>query len=136
MKLQSTRKIGCHAHIRIHTYTLYPEFQVLHDESRGLSQYKRRQIKEGKLQTAREAIETGQAKLQEIYFISLPRKAAHAGHPVGVEASFCQRIHPIILNKISELVSSGIDDIKEVLAVHVKIGHGTTSHANTSFTCS
>ena len=27
---------------------------------------------------------------------------------------FCQRINPIILNKISELVSSGNDDIKEV----------------------
>ena len=28
LKLQSTRKVGCHAHIRTHTYTLYPEFQI------------------------------------------------------------------------------------------------------------
>ena len=41
-------------------------------------------------------------------------RSAHAGHPVGTAASFCQRINRIVLNKISELVSSGIDETKEV----------------------
>ena len=46
--------------------------------------------------------------------MSLPTEEAHTCHPVGQAASFCQRIHPIILQKISELVSSGIVETKEV----------------------
>ena len=75
-------------HISEFTHTLYPDFQVLHDEVRGLSQYKQRQVMEGELQAAREATETSQIKSQEKYIISLPTEAAHAGHPVGVAASF------------------------------------------------
>ena len=37
LKLQGSRKIGCHAHIRTHTYTLYPDFQLSPDESHGVS---------------------------------------------------------------------------------------------------
>ena len=114
LKLQGSRKIGCHAHIRIHAYTLYPDFQLSPDESQGVSKYKLRQIKEEKLQAARETIATGGVKTVQKYFVSLPMEQAHEGHPVGEAASFCQRIHPIILNKISELVSSGIDETKEV----------------------
>ena len=114
LKLQGSRKIGCHAHIRTHTYTLYPDFQLLPEESQGVSKHKLRQIKEEKLQAAREAIAIGGVKTVPKYFVSLPTEQAHDGHPVGEAASFCQRIHPIILNKISELVSSGIDETKEV----------------------
>ena len=114
LKLQGTRKIGCHAHIRTHTYTLYPEFQIAPQQSKGLSQYKLRQIKEDRLQAARDAIRTGQVQSVKRYFVSLPTEAAHAGHSVGDAARFCQRVHPITLKKISELVSSGIDETKDV----------------------
>ena len=114
LKLQSTRKIGCHAHIRTHTYILYPEFRIPSEECKGLSQYKLQQFREERLQSARKAIEAGQVKAVEKHFVSLPTETAHTGHPVGVAASFCQRIHPIIINKISELVSSGIDETKDV----------------------
>ena len=114
LKLQGSRKIGCHAHIRTHTYTLYPDFQLSPDESQGVSKHKLRQLKEEKLRAAREAIATGGVKTIQKHFVSLPTEQAHQGHPVGQAASFCQRIHPIIINKISELVSSGIDETKEV----------------------
>lgn len=114
LKLQGTRKIGCHAPIRTHTYTLYSEFQVSSEKSKTLSQYKLRLIKEKKLQAARDAIKMGQVKSVQKHFVSLPTQAAHAGHSVGAAASFCQRVHPIILKKISELVSSGIYETKEV----------------------
>ena len=65
-----------------------------------------RQIKE-KLRAAREAIAIGGVKTTQKYFVSLPTEQAHEGHPVGEAASFCQRIHPIILNKISD---SGIHE--------------------------
>ena len=114
LKLQGSRKIGCHAHIRTHAYTLYPDFQLSPDESRGVSKHKLRQMKEEKLREAREAIAIGGVKTVQKYFVSLPTEQAHKGHPVSAAASFCQRVHPIILNKISELVSSCIDETKEV----------------------
>ena len=48
------------------------------------------------------------------YYSHWSVEEAHTCHPVGQAASFCQRIHPIILQKISELVSSGIVETKEV----------------------
>ena len=73
------------------------------DESQGVSKHKVQQIKEEKLRANREAISTGGLKTVQKYFVSLPTELAHQGHPVGQVATFCQRIHPLILNKISEL---------------------------------
>ena len=56
----------------------------------------------------------GWAENSSKYFVSLPTQQAHQGHPVCQAASFCQRIHLLILNKISELVLWGIDETKEV----------------------
>ena len=56
----------------------------------------------------------GGLKTAQKYFVLLSTEQAHQGHPVGQAASFCQRIYPLILNKISELVSWGIDETKEV----------------------
>ena len=114
LRLQGTRKIGCHASIKIHTYTIYPDFQLTSRETSGASKHRLRQRKEEKLRAAREAIAMGRAKQIERNFVSLPTEEAHTCHPVGQAASFCQRIHPIILQKISELVSSGIVETKEV----------------------
>ena len=39
----------------------------------------------------------------------------HSGHPLGCDAcGFAQRIHPLVTQKITELVSSGITDIAGV----------------------
>ena len=49
------------------------------------------------------------------YFVSLPSIDAHSGHPLGCDAcGFAQQIHPLVTQKITELVSSGITDIGEV----------------------
>lgn len=111
LRLQNSRKIGCHAHIMIHTYTLYPDFQI---KMTNLSQYKLRQEKEDLLQSTRSAIKDGKAKPLLKYHVSLPTSTVHSGHPVGSAASFCQRVHPTIIKKISELVSTGIIETKEV----------------------
>ena len=67
------------------------------DESQGAFKHKLRQIKEEKLQAAREAIAIGGVKIVQKYFVFLPTEQAHEGHPA---ASFCQRIHPIILSEL------------------------------------
>ena len=51
---------------------LYPDFQLLPDESQGVSKHKIWQIKEEKLRAAREAISTGGLKTVQKYFASLP----------------------------------------------------------------
>ena len=58
-------------------------------------------------------------------------QCAHSGHPVDVKASFCQRVNPIIVKKIAELVSAGIletGDVQKAINYFVKnrlpIGHG------------
>ena len=71
-----------------------------------VSPYSLRKLKEKKLKLAREAI-------VQKYIVLLPTQRAHAGHLVGKTAIFCQQIHPIILNKISQLVSSVIIEMKE-----------------------
>ena len=111
LRLQNSRKVGCNAHIEIHTYTLYPDFQI---KTTNLSSYKLRQEKEHLLECARSAIKEGKANQLLKYHVSLPTLTVHSGHPVASAASFCQRVHPTIGKKISELVSSGITETKEV----------------------
>lgn len=77
-----------------------------------ISQRQLRKCKENLLIAAREAIKNGSVKSYERHFVSLPMQGAHLGHPVDIHASFCQRVHPIIIKKISELVSSGIVETK------------------------
>ena len=49
--------------------------------------------------------------------MTLPTQDAHSGHPINVNAGFCQRVNPIIISKISKLVSSGITETQEVQRV-------------------
>ena len=58
-------------------------------------------------------------------------QCAHSGHPVDVKASFCQRVNPIIVKKMGELVSAGIvetGDVQKAVNYFVKyrlpIEHG------------
>ena len=41
-------------------------------------------------------------------------KAAYTGHPIGNEARFSQRIHPLLASKIIEMVISGITRTSEI----------------------
>ena len=46
---------------------------------------------------------------------SLPSTDVHSGHILCCDAcGFVQRIHPLLTQKVTELVSTGITDIEEV----------------------
>ena len=62
------------------------------------------------------ALECGEKVNTETkHFVSLPSIDAHSGDPLGCNAcGFGQRIHPLVTQKITELVSSGITDTGEV----------------------
>ena len=116
LRLQSSRKIGCHAHITIHEYALYPDFKF-HTSNQSL--YKLRQKKKHILEAARLAIKNETAKIRLQYFVLLPTLAAHSGHPISAAASFCQCVPPAVVKKNSELVSTGMSETKEVQKAHL-----------------
>ena len=87
LRLQSTRKIGYFAHIKVRTYRLYPDYKITDTEYDSC--HKLRQCKENLLRNAEETIKAGKAVSHTKHFVSLPMQCAHSGHPVDVKASFC-----------------------------------------------
>ena len=112
LRLQRTRKIGCCAHIKIRYYTAYKDYE-LHNVSlmipRQLWDHKERVLKE-----LRSSITFGKVTGEKWCYVSLPTENAHSGHPTGEMSGFTQRVHPVIIAKISELVASGITGVQEV----------------------
>ena len=115
VKVQGSRKIGCHAHIVIKKCVLYPEYKVHQDGNKvtvPIRTLKQRLMQELKQQLNRDAalVETTTA-----YFVSLPTESAHHGHPTGGGvAGFSQRMNEKVATKISEIVGDGITDISQV----------------------
>ena len=111
--LQGTRKIGCHATIRIKTFILYPEYAI--GDVSGKSARQIKLLQENQLELLRKAIAEGDdiCKVSK-YFVSLPSEAAHSGHPTGSSGGYAQRIHPLLSDKIFQLVAAGITDTNEV----------------------
>ena len=54
------------------------------------------------------------AKCQNCLFLSLPTNEAHSNHPTGPDIAFAQKVYPLLIAKISDLVSSNICDVHEV----------------------
>ena len=105
--LQNTRKIGCQAHINVKGFILYPEFAV--------SEGKRESLNNWKLDTLRKKVTAKQpVKTLIKYFISLPMESEHSGHPTSLSGIFAQKLHPLVPQKILEMVKSGITDTSEI----------------------
>ena len=113
--LQSTRKIGCQAHINVKGFVLYPEFAVSEAERENLSNWKLRCLQEERLEMLRKKVAAKQpVKLSMKCFVSLPMKSAHSGHPTGLSGIFAQKLHPLVSQKILEMVKSRISDTSEI----------------------
>ena len=110
--LQGTRKIGCHATIRIITFILYPEYAI--GDVTGKSARQIKFLQESQLELLQKAIAKGDdiCKISK-YFVSLPSEAAHSGHPTGSSGGYAQRIHPLLSDQMSQLVAAGITDTNE-----------------------
>ena len=110
--LQGSRKIGCQATIKIKSYT-YPEYTI--GDVSGKSARQIKILQENQLELLRKAIAKGDdIRTISKYFVCLPSEAAHSGHPTGSSGGFAQRIHPLLSEKISQLVAAGITDTNEV----------------------
>lgn len=93
---------------------MYPDYQISDEEKCGLSNWKLRLLREEKLKELRKEIETGSPKTLTKWFVSLPTNEAHSNHPTGVTVAFAQKIHPLLIKKITDLVSANIIDVHEV----------------------
>ena len=111
LRLQGTRKTGCCAHIRITQFTLYTDYQIHPAEKEGLSAWKLQQLRETRLANLKKELETGTPNTKVVYFVSLPTSQAHSIHP---HFACAQKVHPLIITKISDLVFSNICDIYEI----------------------
>lgn len=79
-----------------------------------MGNWKLRQLREDKLKQLRKEKETGSPKTLIQYFVSLPTNEVHTNHPTGGNIAFAQKIHPLLIQKITELVSANIIDVHEV----------------------
>ena len=100
--IQGTRKIGCQAHVEIREYILYPEYSV--NVTKKLSAWKRRTIRESKLEELQMSLKTGkEVKVGRKYFL----QKSHQTHLTGGMHGMAQKVHPHVAGKIRELVSEG-----------------------------
>ena len=126
IKLQSTRKIGCSASLHIRKFIFYPEYSV-HSElsSKSLTKKQERKVKEAALQQLKDKLTNSASEVRTIdkYFVSLPASEAHHDtHPTGASVAFSQKVNPLLIQKIHELVLAGVSEpieMKRHLKHHV-----------------
>ena len=58
-----------------------------------------------KLTNLRKEVETGIPNTITVYFVSLPTNETHNNHSVGPDIAFVPKVHPLMITKISDLVS-------------------------------
>lgn len=122
LKLQSTRKIGCKAHVEVKSFTLYPDYCIKSELISAASEKQKRRLKESTLSRLRAALsQTDQIpRTSTMYFISLPSaEAHHSTHPTGPSVALAQKVHPEVIKKIHELVLSGVSETVE-MSRHLK----------------
>ena len=122
LKLQSSRKIGCKAHIEVKSFTLYPDYCIESELTSAASEKQKRKLKEATLNRLRIALsQTDQiTRTSEMCFISLPSaEAHHSTHPTGPSIALAQKVHPEVIKKIHELVLSGVSETAE-MSRHLK----------------
>ena len=74
--MQGSRKIGCHSHIEIKGYTLYPE-DALQSDSEAHTEGAIRKLKEDNLNRLSDNLTQGKAiATKKVYFVTLPTAEA------------------------------------------------------------
>jgi len=92
--LQSSRKKGCCAHIKLQYYAVYKEYQLCDTGASTMNSRQLQNKKENVLKELRGQIAAGKVKGEECCHISLPTLNVHTDHIVR---EIPQRIHPILI---------------------------------------
>ena len=112
--LQRTRKVECQAHVEVKSFTLYPDFAVSKDEKESLSMWRLRRLQEEQITSLKTELAKGQpVSTLTRYFLSLPSEETHSGYPTG-NLQYEQKLHPLVAQKLVEMVAAGRVDAAEV----------------------
>ena len=94
---------------------MFPEYALKEEEMKGVSGHAQRKTRATKLEELRKALQEGeQVKVITMYHVSLPTNEAHKGHKCGQESGMAQRMHPMVAQKIVQLVREGATNPQEV----------------------
>ena len=97
------------------SFTLYPDFALSKDEKEGLSKWRLQCLQEERITSLKTELAKGQpVSTLTRSFISLPSEEALSGHPTGQPAIYGQKLHPLVAQKLQEMVATGIVDTAEV----------------------
>lgn len=103
------------AHIDVKVFALYPQYAISNEEGSGLTKWKLRCLKKEKIDDLKNKLISKTKVLTKLrYFVSIPSNAAHSDHPIGKSAIHSQKIHPLVAQKIMEMVLSGMTDCAEI----------------------
>ena len=112
VKLQGTRKMGCHAHIAIKQCTVYPQYKAKPSTGTSL-----RTARENEMKRLKSALSKNKDQIETVtmYYVSLPMEEVHSGHPTGGGiAGYSQRMNEKVARKIADIVADGITEIEQV----------------------
>ena len=114
--LQGTRKIGCKAQIEVRSIVVYSDFQINKEDVLSLSPRGLKEKKKEYLHRLHQVLAKNEhTKVVTKYHVLLPEEEAHhAFHPTHGPASYSQRVHPKLIEKIYELVADGLTEAHEV----------------------
>ena len=107
--------MGCEARVTVHSITLYPEFHINREEISVLSSRQLKQKKRENLSQLRDTLTKSKPlHFNKKYFVILPGKEVHQYHKTHGAASYAQRLHPKLIEKIHEFVTEGTTQVQEV----------------------
>ena len=80
-----------------------------------MSDYALQKFKPRKLENLRSALASQQpVKIDILCHVSLPSESAHTTHKCGIQSGMVQRVHPMVSQKIVQLVREGATVVQEV----------------------
>jgi len=85
--------------------------------SKSFTKKQERKVKESALQQLKDKLMSSASEVHTVdkYFISSPESEAHHDtHPTGASVGFSQRVNPLLIQKIHELVLAGVSEPMEM----------------------
>lgn len=110
--LQETQKPGCHAHIEISEFRLYPEYALSTMEVK-LKNKQLQQLWETKLPSLKQTLKESLWIWPLNFMFLYPSWITWESHLTGLLCGLAQKVHPLI-EKIENLVREGSPDPNEV----------------------
>ena len=112
LKLQGSRKKGCHAHIVVKKCIMYPEYRVTEEELKRLTLHT---LRDKKMNALKFELSTNPSAVTARVTCQCQWNKHNTGHPTGKGvARYSQRVNPQVASKIADIVADGMIDKVQV----------------------